>query len=161
MFKIYITLFVIALVGSIGAGAYYTWNNMQEKIEVLTANNAKLDSAVQTQKETIGSLEADIVAVNKELQSVNNELTRTRTRNKILSKKLQKHDLGVLGASKPKTVEKIINNASDKALRCFEIISGAKLNDKERAAKNGKEFNSECPWLFDDLNAAGRLSWPE
>ena len=53
-------IFVIGLIGSIGYGAYATWNHMQAKIEILTANNAKLEGAVQTQKDTIGALESDI-----------------------------------------------------------------------------------------------------
>ena len=71
----------------------------------------------------------------------------------ILSKKLGKHDLGNLGSKKPSLVERIINNASAKVGRCFELESGAKLTEKEKNAKTGKAFNSECPWLFNDLVA--------
>ena len=85
---------------------------------------------------------------NEELQKVNQEFANIRSQNNVLSKKLAKHDLAVLGAGKPGLVEKIINNASDKAGRCFEILSGAKLTQKEKEAKNGKAFNSECPWLW-------------
>jgi len=46
-------------------------------------------------------------------------------------------------------VQRIINNASDNAMRCFEILSGSPLTDNERNAQNGQEFNSECPFLFD------------
>ena len=56
--------------------------------------------------------------------------------------------LSELGSKKPGLVGKIINNASEKAGRCFEILSGAELTEKEIGAKNGKAFNSECPWLW-------------
>ena len=68
MLKIYMMIFIVGLIGSIGYGAYATWNHMQAKIEILTANNAKLEGAVQTQKDTIGALESDIQAVNNELK---------------------------------------------------------------------------------------------
>jgi hypothetical protein len=59
--------------------------------------------------------------------------------------------LGFLGSKKPALVEKIINAASDKVGRCFELLSGADLTDNERNAKDAKSFNSECPWLYDSL----------
>jgi len=157
MLKVYVTLFVIGIIGSIGFAGYKTWNNMQAKIEVLKENNAKLNVAVETQTATISTMESDIIRVNKQLDKVNKELRRTRTRNKILLKKIQKHDIGMLGEAKPDLVERVVNNASEKALRCFEIISGAELRMEEKNAKNGKAFNSECPWLYDDLNIADGL----
>jgi len=64
---------------------------------------------------------------------------------------LGRHDLGNLAENKPGLVEKVVTKASAKANRCFELLSGAELTDKEKEAKNGKAFNSECPWLFDYL----------
>jgi len=160
MLKVYMMIFIVGLISSIGYGAYATWNNMQEKIEVLTANNAKLEGAVQTQKDTIGSLESDIKAVNEELGALNKQMTRTRTRNKILAKKIEKMDLGLLGAEKPELVEKLINRGTANAGRCFELMSGSPLSEKEREAKDGKEFNRECPWLFDTLVVAVRVPGP-
>jgi|TARA_B110000858_G_scaffold45721_1_gene52479 hypothetical protein len=161
MLKIYMMIFIVGLIGSIGYGAYATWNHMQAKIEILTANNAKLEGAVQTQKDTIGALESDIQAVNTELNAVNKQMTRTRTRNKILAKKLESLDLGLLGVEKPDVAERIINRGTVNAGRCFELMSGAPLSEKERDAENGKAFNRECPWLFDTLVIPNRVQQPE
>jgi outer membrane murein-binding lipoprotein Lpp len=157
MLKVYMMIFIVGLISSIGYGAYATWNHMQAKIEVLTANNAKLEGAVQTQKDAIGALEEDIKAANAEIQKVNKEMTRSRTRNKILAKKLERHDLGLLGAAKPALVERMINGGTANVGRCFELLSGAPLNDKEKEAENGKAFNKECPWLFNDLVVTKRM----
>jgi len=161
MLKLYIMLFVIGLIGSVGLAGYATWNNMQAKIEILKENNTKLEVAVETQTATISNMETNIKRVNTDLDTVNKELRRTRTRNKVLLKKIQQHDIGMLGEAKPDLVERVVNNASEKALRCFEIISGAELTLKERNAENGKAFNSECPWIYDDLNITGGLSGSE
>ena len=161
MLKLYIMLFVIGLIGSVGLAGYATWNNMQAKIEILKENNTKLEVAVETQTATISNMETNIKRVNTDLDTVNKELRRTRTRNKVLLKKIQQHDIGMLGEAKPDLVERVVNNASEKALRCFEIISGAELTLKERKAENGKAFNSECPWIYDDLNITDRLSGSE
>jgi hypothetical protein len=125
-----IMLIVMCAMGGLG---YWYYNDTQEKLATLHENNAKLETAV---------------AISEELQKVNNEFRDIRAQNNVLSKKLAKHDLSELGSKKPGLVGKIINNASDKAGRCFEILSGAKLTEKEIGAKNGKAFNSECPWLW-------------
>jgi len=161
MLKVYVTLFIIGIVSSIGFAGYVTWNKMQAKIEVLKENNAKLNVAVETQTVTISAMENDMKRVNKQIDTVNKELRRTRTRNKVLLKKIQAHDLGMLGEAKPELVERVVNNASERALRCFELISGADLTMRERNAKNGKAFNSECPWLYNDLNVTDGMSASE
>ena len=101
MLKIYIMLFVIGLISSVGFAGYKTWNNMQAKIEILKDNNSKLEGAVETQIATISSMESNIKKVNEELNKLNRELRRTRTRNKVLLKKIQNHDIGMLGEAKP------------------------------------------------------------
>ena len=85
---------------------------------------------------------------NNELNRLNQEFANIRAQNKILAGKLEKHDLGVLGSKKPTLVERVINKATQKAGRCFELLAGAPLTEDEKNAKNGKSFNSECPWLF-------------
>ena len=54
-------------------------------------------------------------------------------------------DFGKLALSKPGLVENIINNASENAIRCMEIASGAELTEEEKNAGS----NSECD--FDSL----------
>ncbi len=65
-----------------------------------------------------------------------------------MKSKLERHELGVLAANKPKLVEQIINKASQDAIRCFELLSGSPLTEKEKGAKNEKEFNNQCPFLY-------------
>ena len=48
---------------------------------------------------------------------------------------------------KSKLVERVINNATVKAMRCVEIAMGAELTEKERNATKKSEINSECPSL--------------
>ena len=85
-------------------------------------------------------MRADYAQANEELQKVTQEFANIRSLNNVLSKKLAKHDSVPPGAGKSGLVTKIINNASDKAGRCFEIPSGAELTQKEKEAKNGKAF---------------------
>jgi chromosome segregation ATPase len=129
-------------------GFYWYYNDTQERMAIMQENNAKLEIAVQTSEAAISSLQQDIAAANAEIKTVNAEFAAIRRQNEVLSDKLAKHDLGVLGASKPGLVERTINRASAKAGRCFEILSGAELTEAEKNATSGTAFNSECPWLW-------------
>jgi len=42
---------------------------------------------------------------------------------------------------------KIINRASDNALRCFELLTGSPRTENELKANKKSQLNSECPTL--------------
>ena len=141
---------VMALISFVIAGAFYWYyNDTQERMAILNENNAKLEVAVQTSEAAVEQLQVDFQRASEELNKVNKEFSDIRRQNQTLSDKLGRHDLGNLAENKPGLVERVINGASTKAGRCFELLSGAELTDKEKEAKDGKSFNSECPWLFD------------
>jgi chromosome segregation ATPase len=133
-------------------GFYWYYTDSQARIAVLQENTAKLEVAVATNEETIAALQEDFDAVNAEIKRVNESFAAARIQNQELSERLSKHDLAHLASKKPGLVENVINEASDKAARCFEILSGAPLTDDERNASDGQSFNSECPWLFDTIS---------
>ena len=142
---------IMAVVTFIVCGLFYWYyNDTQERMAILNENNAKLETAVQISEQAVESLQADYEKANQELGELNEKFTSIRRQNKTLSDKLGRHDLGNLAENKPGLVEKVITKASGKANRCFELISGAELTEKEKEATNGKSFNSECPWLFDN-----------
>jgi hypothetical protein len=132
-------------------GFYWYYKDSQARIAILVANNAKLELAVKTNEETIASLQQNFAAANAELTRVNESFAAVRAQNRELSDRLSEHDIAYLASKKPALVQRVINGASDKAGRCFELLSGATLTDTERNATDGKSFNSECPWLFDTL----------
>ena len=141
---------VMALISFVMAGAFYWYyNDTQERMAILNENNAKLEVAVQTSEAAVEQLQVDFQRASEELNKVNTEFADIRRQNRTLSDKLGRHDLGNLAENKPGLVERIITGASKKAGRCFELLSGAELTDREKEAKNGESFNSECPWLFD------------
>ncbi len=142
---------IMAVVTFIVCGLFYWYyNDTQERMAILNENNAKLETAVQISEQAVESLQADYEKANQELGELNEKFSNIRKQNKTLSNKLGRHDLGNLAENKPGLVEKVITKASGKANRCFELISGAELTEKEKEATNGKSFNSECPWLFDN-----------
>ena len=137
----------IMMLALCGAGWMY-YKDTQERMAILHENNAKLETAVATSEAAVASLQADFKRASEELNRVNTEFAAIRRQNNVLSDKLAKHDLAILGSSKPGLVEKLVNRGTINAGRCFELLAGAELTDKEKEAKDGNAFNKECPWLW-------------
>jgi len=160
MFKI---VGIMGIVLAVVLGGFYWYykdsqkviSNLQAERGQLIANVATLTGAVATQKDTINELQADIELGNQVRSELDQELSNSRRQNRELVDRLAKHEIGALAASRPGLVERTINNATANAARCFEIITGSPLTERELNARTPREFNSECPWLFDDL-AIGR-----
>jgi chromosome segregation ATPase len=146
---------IIIMMGGIG---YWYYTDTQNTIAVLTENNAKLNLAVATNEETIKTMAADFAAANEELKKTNAEFAATREQNNQLASKLQEHDLELTAAARPKSVQRLINGGSRNAGRCFELLSGSPLTEKEKNATTDKSFNNECPWLYDTYKSRGLLN---
>jgi uncharacterized protein HemX len=148
-FKLAGIMLIVMLV--LGGAGYWYYKDSQDRIRILTENNAKLDTAVKLNEQTIDTMKKDFARVQNEIKQTNEEFGRIRAQNQVLAEKLEKHDLGQTAAAKPEAIQRVVNAASAKAGRCFELLSGAELTKTEKEAKDGKSFNSECPWLFDNL----------
>jgi TolA-binding protein len=145
------------LISLMSGAAYFYYSSTQSRIAALIENNAALEAnnlalknANNENLQTIDDLQSSYQEVQENFSRVQSEFQIIRLQNNELRERLGRHELDALAAAKPGLVERRINNASDKAMRCFELMSGAPLNEQERNAKNDKEFNSECPWIYYD-----------
>jgi chromosome segregation ATPase len=161
MIRVYAFLIILGLLGGAGYGAYWYYQDSQKKIMTLTENNAKLETAVETNEAALESLQASYAAQTQELDSLNAAYTSIRRQNQLLADKLERLDLTAAAIANPDAIERAVNRGTENAGRCFELLSGAELNDKERNAENGEAFNKECPWLYDDYRARGLLATPD
>jgi septal ring factor EnvC (AmiA/AmiB activator) len=149
---------MIKILGTMGvviavmAGIFYWYyQSSQTTIANLYQERGTLVAAVETQSQAIEFLEENISRVNQQLNITNQELTESRQQNRQLVDRLGRHEISVLARARPRLVERTINNATEQTNRCFELLSGAEMNERERNATTAREFNSECPWLFDTL----------
>ncbi len=125
MIKIYILIAVVGLVGGVVYGGWYYYKDTQSRIQTLTENNAKLETAKAIQDQTIDTLIADrekFDKLNKELQV---KLEKANDYKNTLIDKLRKHDLAKLSMKKPGMMEKRINNGTKKLFRSLESLTGA------------------------------------
>jgi hypothetical protein len=156
--KLYLMLILIGVISVSGFTAYKYYKDSQETIRILTENNAKLEVAVATNEETINSLQVSYAAAQTELSEINSAYTYIRRQNQELADKLQKIDLTAAALANPSAIERAVNRGTENAGRCFELLSGSPLTDKEREATDGVSFNKECPWLYDDYKSRGLLN---
>src|SRR6056300_297181 len=153
MFGTFKLVMVGILVSSLaGAGLYVM--KLRSDNAILKANQIKLEEAVASQQEVIAQQKADfetIMAANKKLQDTRDilkaELENLDDKFNKTNASGKKRDIGDLAVNRPESVERVINRASDNALRCVEIAMGAPLTEEEINATKPSEINSECPSL--------------
>jgi len=136
---------IIMLVALSGAGAYVL--KLRGDNAILKGNQAKMEQALETQTKYIEQQKKDYEAILKANQEVNKLVGALKKDIDDLDKRFNKgtRDLGKTAIERPEAIERIINKASDKALRCVEIAGGAKLTEAEKTATKKSEINSECP----------------
>ncbi len=123
MLKVYILIVVLGLVGGVVYGGWYYYKDTQARIQTLTENSAKLETAAKLQKNTIDTLQADAkkyAELNSELQT--KLVDATEYKNQLLGK-LRKINLSKVSAEEPAEWERKINNASKRVLESFESIT--------------------------------------
>ena len=125
MIKIYILIVVVGLVGGIVYGGYYYYKDTQSRIQTLTENNAKLETAKAIQDQTIDTLIADREKFDKLHKELQVKLEKANDYKNTLIDKLRKHDLAKLSMKKPGMMEKRINNGTKKLFRSLESLTGA------------------------------------
>ena len=150
-----ILLVAIMVMGGIG---YWYYTDTQARMAILQDNNAKLNIAVETNEAALESLQADYATAQNEISSLNAAYTSIRRQNQVLADKLQEIDLTAAAIANAESIERAVNRGTLNAGRCFELLSGAELTEKERTAENDIAFNKECPWLYDDYKSRGLLN---
>ena len=148
MLKIKLILMVIMLAGA--GGGYLYVKKLQKDNAILKVNQIKLETAVEDNNQVIEQQTADLKKIRSTLEVIEESNRKLQEDKDNLSNRFNKHDIGNLAENKPGLVEKIINKASDSAVRCMEIASGSPLTEEEL---NGSP-NRECPSFWPDDTTA-------
>jgi len=148
--SIKIAMIVVAL--ATAGGGFLHYKTVKADLETAKANNLLLEQSVEGQKAVIAQQQADftaILAANETLQEQNKvlaaEFSALDERFNKINGQGEVRDIGKLAVERSRSVERVINGASAKAMRCVEIAMGAPLTEKEINATKKSEINSECP----------------
>ena len=109
MARFYILLFVLVILGGIGYGAYFIYNDTMKRMATLRDNNAKLEVAVKAKDVTIKSLKENMEKQIKLTNDLNNKLSIAEENNKKISQILAKTDIVKNTINDPVKTEKRIN----------------------------------------------------
>ena len=109
MARLYILLFVLVILGGIGYGAYFIYNDTMQRMATLRDNNAKLEVAVKAKDSTIKSLKENMEKQIKLTKDLNNKLSIAEENNKKISKILAETDIVKNSIADPVATEKRIN----------------------------------------------------
>ena len=139
-------VFTIIMVIGLSGGVSYVYK-LKADNATLKSNQVKMEQALETQTKFIEDQKRDFEAILKANQEVNKLVGNLKKDIDDLDKRFNKgtRDLGKTAMDRPEALERIVNKASDKALRCVEIAGGAKLTEAEIKATKKSEINSECP----------------
>ena len=126
MLKVYGLLIILGLLAGVGYGAYYYYNDTQQRLATLRDNNAKLEVVNKENQQTIKAMKDNYekqTKLNKELSA---KLKDAEVYGNELRKKLSKIDLPAASLNRPKETEERINEASQKVLDMLESITARK-----------------------------------
>jgi len=152
MIKVYLFLIIMGVIGGVGYGGYMYYKDTQERISILTDNNAKLEVAAQLQEETINTMIEDVernAELNKELQD---KLQLAEKYGDQLRNTLRKHNLTHLANKKPGLIEKRMQNATNRLWDDLANITnpngvqsdtGTKSGDGDKNSENGSPASSK------------------
>jgi peptidoglycan hydrolase CwlO-like protein len=120
MLRLYLLIFIMGFIGSASYGAYWYYNDTQQRIATLRENNTKLQSAAETLQATIDTISVDNernTALNqeltKQLQAAEGGLDRLRRR-------LSQIDLTQEALTDPADLERRIDRGVERLINDFK-----------------------------------------
>ena len=126
MLRIYGLLIVLGLLAGVGYGAYYYYNDTQQRLATLRDNNAKLEVVNKENQATIKMMKDNYEKQSKLNKELSAKLKDAEVYGNELRKKLSKIDLPAASLNRPEETEKRINDASQKVLDILESITARK-----------------------------------
>ena len=144
---------IVVTLATMGGGFMYV-KTLKSDLEIAKLNQVKLEQTHAEQQAVIEQQRKDFTAIreaNDQLiaanQTLQNEMKALDDRFNKINAQGEVRDIGKLAIERDRSVERVINNASKKAMRCVEIAMGSPLTEAERNATKKSEINSECPSL--------------
>ena len=114
MNQLYIGIIIV-----LGLGSYYLYQQNQ----VLTANNAALETAVATQEEAIKTMQNDFALQTKQLGDLQKKSQEAQLEMNRYLDIFKRHNLTKLAAAKPGLLEPKINKGTKNVFDSIEEIS--------------------------------------
>ena len=123
MFRVYILIVVLGLLGGAAYAAKYYYDTTQATIAQLRENNAKLEVANEENQQTIKKMGEDAIRLNALTDQLSVDLRKAEEYGDELRNTLNKHDMTHLANKKPGLIEKRMQDATDKLWGDLESVT--------------------------------------
>ena len=120
MLKVYGLLIVLALLAGVGYGAYFYYNDTQQRIATLRTNNANLESSNKSLEVKITAMEKNIKKQIELTNDLNKDLEEAKKANTVIKDLLAQTDLVKNSLADPKASEARINEKVDSFFQSIE-----------------------------------------
>ena len=120
MARLYILIFVLGIIGIFSYGAYYYYNDTQQRIATLRTNNAQLESSNKSLEVKIVAMENNMKKQIELTNELNNSLEEAKKANTVIKELLEKTDLVKNSLADPKASEARINEKVDNFFKSIE-----------------------------------------
>ena len=124
MIKLYLALIIFGLLGSFGYGAYWYYNDTQQRIATLRENNAQLEVAVQTANASLETMQADVAKMADLNNQLQQDLQKAEAYSDELRGKFSRLNLVVEALKDAAILEGKMNGATAKLWRGFMEDTG-------------------------------------
>ena len=111
--------FLLAALIILGGLSYYLWNENK----ILTANNAKLETAIAAQEEAIKTMQNDFALQTTQLNELQKKSQAAQQEMNRYLDIFKRHNLTKLAAAKPGLLEPRINKGTKNVFDSIEEIS--------------------------------------
>ena len=118
--RIYGLLIVLALLAGVGYGAYFYYNDTQQRIGILRTNNAQLESSNKSLEAKITAMEKNIKKQIELTNDLNKSLDEAKKANTVIKDLLAQTDLVKNSLADPKASEARINDKVDSFFNSIE-----------------------------------------
>ena len=118
--RIYGLLIVLALLAGVGYGAYFYYNDTQQRIATLRTNNAQLETSNKSLEVKITAMEKNIKKQIELTNDLNKDLEEAKKANTVIKDLLAQTDLVKNSLADPKASEARINEKVDSFFQSIE-----------------------------------------
>ena len=120
MLRIYVILIILGLLAGVGYGAYFYYNDTQQRIATLRTNNAQLESSNKSLEVKITTMEKNIKKQIELTNDLNKSLEEAKKANTVIKDLLAQTDLVKNSLQDPKASEARINEKVDSFFKSIE-----------------------------------------
>ena len=120
MIKLYGIILLVAILGGVGYGAYFYYNDTQQRIATLRTNNANLESSNKSLEVKITTMEKNIKKQIELTNDLNKSLEEAKKANTVIKDLLAQTDLVKNSLEDPKASEARINEKVDSFFKSIE-----------------------------------------